>query len=446
MANFNYTFGDGFDTHQVTWQYRLIRNLTIIDGEVDGIVSFDVSDTTVLKLESATAYLIESAVFPQEVEVIFRGIYPGRKHLIVSYTPPDSDKTEIGRNEVSCIVGGGVLNTIASYVFIIWLIISYVTMGCKMDLKTISEKLRPPWGVLIGMFSQFIIMPALAFGLTRVFDLEPATAVGLILVGTCPGGWISNVLTVLFDCDFVLSLTMTAFSTVIAMAMMPLNLFLYVQIISGVDENLDTPFAQLILQLVLLILPLGIGVGLAYKWPSLNTQAEKLLKPFATILVLVAVGFGIPTQVYVFYVDYKGWLVSLLLPFLGAFMGLAIARIIAQDFKTSITIAFETACQNALLAKTMANLFYPKPESDLIGVLPLLVAVLTAAEGLFAAIIYTAVKKIRARRQGDQSDAVPMTKNGAAVSNGGNNNTSTNKDEKADKDQPDGNTNPGFEA
>ena len=410
--NFSYTLGDGFTKHTVTWQRRLKRNLTILYGDIGGVVSFNVSDQPVITLASSPTYRIAGTVFPQEVELVFQGVYPGRRDLLVYYTPtgfPEGARVEAGRDEVSCIIRKGFLVNLAAYVFILWLIISYVTMGCKMDLKSIYSKLRPPWAVLIGMFCQFIIMPGLAFGLARVFDLEPATAVGLILVGTCPGGWISNVLTVLFDCDFVLSLTMTSFSTVIALIMMPLNLFLYVQLISGVDEHLSTPFGQLIVQILLLILPLGVGIALTYKWPSLNTRAEKLLKPFATILVLIAIILGIPTQYYIFFTSYKGWITSLLLPLLGAFFGLGIARIIAQDYSTSLTIAFETACQNGLLAKLMADLFYPQPESDLIGVIPLLVAFITAAEGLITAGIYTAVKKIRERCRDDRSDTVPMT-------------------------------------
>ena len=407
LLNFNHTYSDGFDDNIVFWRGRLDRNLTILTGEIGGVVSWSVSDPSVLVLSSKVAnefHIDENTTFPVDIRVVLGGRYPGRKHFIVKYKPPGGITIETAQHEVSCIIGNGVLNDIATYIFIAWLIVSYVTMGCKLDPKVIWAKLNPPSGVLIGLVCQFFIMPALAYSIAKIFELEASTAIGLILVGTCPGGWISNVLTILFDCDFVLSLTMTSFSTVIAMGMMPLNLFIYVQTIIGVDENLQTPFVELIVQLLMLVLPLGAGMLLAMKWPSLQDRAEKLMKPFATILVLVAVGLGIPTQVYTFFVGWKVWVVSLLLPLFGAFFGLGIARIIGQGYKASTTIAFETACQNALLAKTMATLFYPKPESDLIGILPLLVAVLTAVEGIVAAIIFTCIKKYRARRGKDEND------------------------------------------
>ncbi|XP_072024642.1 ileal sodium/bile acid cotransporter-like [Amphiura filiformis] len=445
-GDFNYTYGAGFDEHIVFWRGKLVRNLTINSGEIGGMVSWNVTNpkALVLPAQLPTSFNITSATrFPHDLIVVLGGRYPGSADLVVVYTPPGSDESmEIGRTEVACHVGQGRLNTVATYIFIIWLIISYVTMGCKMNIDVIKSKLKPPTGVIIGMICQFLIMPALAYGIAKMFNLSSELSVGLILVGTCPGGWISNVLTVLLDCDFVLSLTMTAFSTVIAMAMMPLNLFIYVDTILGVDKNLQTPYVELVVQLLLLVIPLGVGVGLAYKWPKLENRADKLMKPFATILVLIAVGLGIPTQIYIFFVEVNGWITSLLLPFVGAFFGLAFARILNQNYRASTTIAFETACQNALLAKTMANLFYPKPESDLIGILPLLVAVLTALEGLFAAFIYTIVIKCKDRyreRHADADDNVELQ----GVQRNGQAKTGNNIDMEVEKEDG-GVTNPNY--
>lgn len=402
---------------ELTWADRgdpdARQNLTIFSGQVGGVVSWTISDDETIELSNKLPHSRQidmNDTFPIVAYVGLGGRYVGRAYLEVTYTPPNSLPIQIANedtkdHEIVCIAGEGYLNTIASYVFTIWLIISYVTMGCKMNLPIIRKKLWPPAGIIIGMLCQFIIMPGLAYGLARMFELPFFLSVGLILIGTCPGGWISNVLTVLFDCDFVLSLTMTAFSTVIALPMMPLNLFIYVDVIQAAEGDIQLPYVNLITQLLLLIIPLGVGILLTWKWPVLENRAEKFMKPFATILVIIAVGLGIPTQIYVFYVSVKGWVVSLLLPCFGAFFGLGIARIVNQPYKASVTIAFETAVQNALLAKVMANLFFGKPDGDLIGILPLLTAVLTAVEGLFAAIIYTIVKKIRDRRREAHEDA-----------------------------------------
>ena len=75
------------------------------------------------------------------------------------------------------------LDPIFTFTVLIWLVISYITMGSKMNLRVVWSKLNPPWAVLIGMFCQFIVMPALAFGLAYAFSLNSSTAIGLIFDG-----------------------------------------------------------------------------------------------------------------------------------------------------------------------------------------------------------------------------------------------------------------------
>lgn len=95
---------------------------------------------------------------------------------------------------------------------------------------------------------------------------EPEAQIGIVLVGTCPGGWLSNIFSVLLDVDFTLSITMTFFSSIIALGMMPLNLLIYASPFTGDDSRLGTPFVDLIQQLVILILPVFLGIGLSYKF------------------------------------------------------------------------------------------------------------------------------------------------------------------------------------
>ena len=75
------------------------------------------------------------------------------------------------------------LDPIFTFTILIWLVISYITMGSKMDLRSVWSKLNPPWAVLIGMFCQFIVMPALAFGLAFAFSLDSSASIGLIFDG-----------------------------------------------------------------------------------------------------------------------------------------------------------------------------------------------------------------------------------------------------------------------
>lgn len=89
-------------------------------------------------------------------------------------------------------------------------------MGLTLKLEDFKVVFSRPKDVLVGCASQFVIMPLLAFLLTKIFRLSPELAVGVILVGTCPGGTSSNVMTFLAKGDVALSVGMTACSTVLA--------------------------------------------------------------------------------------------------------------------------------------------------------------------------------------------------------------------------------------
>ena len=95
--------------------------------------------------------------------------------------------------------------------------------GMGMTLKVDDFKLivKYPKGVIIGIVSQFVIMPLLAFTLAKVFNLAPEIAVGVILVGCCPGGTSSNVMTFLAKGNTALSVTITSCTTLLAPFMTP---------------------------------------------------------------------------------------------------------------------------------------------------------------------------------------------------------------------------------
>ena len=103
-------------------------------------------------------------------------------------------------------------------------LLGIVMFGMGLTLKPGDFKVvfSRPKDVIIGCVAQFTVMPLLAFGLTKVFNLSPELAVGVILVGTCPGGTSSNVMTYLSKGDVALSVGMTSVSTILAPFLTPL--------------------------------------------------------------------------------------------------------------------------------------------------------------------------------------------------------------------------------
>lgn len=95
-------------------------------------------------------------------------------------------------------------------------------MGTTLSLGDFARVLRMPWAVLVGVVLQYLVMPLVAFSLTRVFGFEGTVAAGVILVGSCPGGVASNVISYLAGANVPLSVTMTAISTLLSPLLTPL--------------------------------------------------------------------------------------------------------------------------------------------------------------------------------------------------------------------------------
>ncbi|XP_011672666.2 uncharacterized protein LOC579660 [Strongylocentrotus purpuratus] len=291
-----------------------------------------------------------------------------------------------------------ILEKVFTYSLLGWLIVSYVTMGSKMDLAVIWNKLRRPYGVLTGIGCQFIIMPLIAFALAKSPGITPEAAIGLLVIGSCPGGWISNIFSLLMDVDFVLSLTMTFCSSFMALGLMPLNMFIYgSRLTEGNSSGLQTPYKDIAMQLGLMLLPVGLGMYIAHKSEKIAKIMLKCLKPMSCGLIVIALAIGIPSQVYIFDVPWRIYLICCALPFCGGTLGFAISKLLRRPTKEALTISFETGVQNSLLAITVAKLSYPIPEADLIARMPLLVAMLQIFEGTVMILTYVIVRRVLIR-------------------------------------------------
>ena len=224
----------------------------------------------------------------------------------------------------------------------------------------------------------------------------------LAIPGTCPGGWLSNIFSLLLECDIVLSITMTFLSTILALGMMPLNLFIYATIFIEGDDSLATPFGDLCIQLAIILVPVGLGMILVWKFPKFRELSEKLLIPIATLIIIFALGLGIPANIYVFLSSWEVWAVAVLFPLLGTLLGGTIAKIACIEKRSAITVALETGAQNSLLAKTMVDLFYPKPEADLVSAVPLLIGLMSIIEGVVITVGYYLITRFLCKKETDE--------------------------------------------
>ena len=165
-------------------------------------------------------------------------------------------------------------------------LLGIVMFGMGLTLKPGDFKVvfSRPKDVIIGSIAQFTLMPLLAFLLTKLFRLPPELAIGVILVGTCPGGTSSNVMTYLSKGDVPLSVGMTAVSTVLAPFLTPLLTYVYAG--PKVDVNMVSMFMSII---KVVIVPIAAGVVINHFFSRFTQQVVDILPLISTTAIVAIV-------------------------------------------------------------------------------------------------------------------------------------------------------------
>ena len=158
-------------------------------------------------------------------------------------------------------------------------------MGLTLRPSDFKPVLQNPKSIIIGELAQFIIMPLLAWLLCRLLPLSPGLAIGIILVGCCPGGTASNVICYLAKGDIALSVAMTGVSTLLAPVVTPALVWL----LAG--ESVDIDIIGMFLSIVqVVILPIVLGFGFNHYFRKATQLITPLLPMFSTLAITSIIG------------------------------------------------------------------------------------------------------------------------------------------------------------
>ncbi len=228
-------------------------------------------------------------------------------------------------------------------------------MGLTMKLSDFSVVFRRPRDVIIGCLAQFIIMPLLAFCLGKMFGLNNELLVGVVLVGTCPGGTSSNVITYLSKGDTALSVGMTSVNTLLAPFLTPALTYLYLR--TTVTVNVMSLFVSII-QVV--IVPIGLGL-LINKFFGDYTQkiTDTLPAISVTAICLIVAAVVSHNSEKILSTGLTIFAVVVLHNLLGYLCGYLIGVVFKMDLPRKKAIAIEVGMQNSGLATTLAGSAFP---------------------------------------------------------------------------------------
>ena len=243
----------------------------------------------------------------------------------------------------------------------IWIVLPILTLlmfdlGLSLRFEDFGKVFRHPWPIVVALFGQLVLLPAIALGLAYLFRLPPVFFIGLVLIACCPGGSSSNVFSKLAKGDVALSVTLTAISSVVTLFTIPFIMSWATQLV-GDSVGISLPVGNLIKQnLVLMLLPVLLGIGLHYAWPRAAEKTDKVLSKlvFPLLLVLITVFYIQHHRTILDNIGVLGACVTALI-LLAIGCSSLLSRLVRNDAQQRRTVIIEVGMQNAAQAIAIAS-------------------------------------------------------------------------------------------
>lgn len=227
-------------------------------------------------------------------------------------------------------------------------------MGMTLRVDDFRRVFLRPLEILAGVCAQYIVMPLLGFLLALGFGINPLIAAGVVLVGSCPGGTASNVITYLARGDLALSVTLTSVSTLLCPFLLPVLMYVYA------GQWIDVPVADLFISaLQIVLLPVLLGVVLR---KFLGKKSETVLPFLPSVSSLViALVVGIIVALNAESIKTIGGVIFLIVIIhnaLGLMCGYLIAKALGFGESSARAISVEVGMQNSGLAAALSQMHF----------------------------------------------------------------------------------------
>lgn len=264
---------------------------------------------------------------------------------------------------------------LAAMIFVIML-----GMGASLTPRDFILAFKRPYGLFIGLASQYGFMPLIGFALAALLPLPQAVAIGLLVIACMPGGTTSNIFTYFSKGNLALSILMTVTSTIFGVVLVPILLVFYAGAL-----DFDIPRENIVITLVLLLVPAAIGMGLR----KLNANVGAVTEFGGSVLGIVFILFLVVSWIprnwgFLMETGLPTYLAAIGLGLVGITIGYSFAKALRLHPRNARTVALETGIQNGPLAVAIIAFTWPAEEAQAVMVVPVLYS-------LFIVIISTAV-------------------------------------------------------
>ncbi|NQD91400.1 bile acid:sodium symporter family protein [Pseudomonas sp. CrR25] len=228
-------------------------------------------------------------------------------------------------------------------------------LGLSLTLADFARVVKFPKPVLIGLGCQLLLLPLLCFGLTKLFGLAPALAVGLMLLAASPGGTTANLYSHLAHGDVALNITLTAVNSVIAILTMPLIVNLALMHFMSGDQAIPLQFAKVVQVFVIVLGPVAIGMWLRSRFAQFAERMQKPVKLVSALFLLLIIVVAVVKDWQTF-VDYAPLVGGAALAFnlISLAVGYYVPRLLKLSLRQAIAIGMEIGIHNGTLAIALA--------------------------------------------------------------------------------------------
>jgi BASS family bile acid:Na+ symporter len=254
----------------------------------------------------------------------------------------------------------------------IMMMVIMLGMGASMTWRDFFIAFRKPKGILVGLLSQYMIMPFLGYTLAVILGLPAGMAAGLILIACMPGGTTSNIFTYFSKGVLALSIMMTTVSTLVAVVTVPLLISFYSGL-AGLGGDYVIPASNVAQVLVVLIVPTALGMVVRKLNPNVGASIEMLGSLLGVFVILFLIGSWVPRN-YQMLLDtpLAVYIAAVGIGLGGMLLGYWLARALRQDSNRARTISLETGIQNGPLAALIVTLTFTGTQQQEVLFIPIL--------------------------------------------------------------------------
>jgi len=241
-------------------------------------------------------------------------------------------------------------------------------------------------GVALCICCQYIVLPALAFGVSTMLDLGSLYSVGLIVMACCPGGAMSNILCFVFQADVTLSVVMTGVSSAGAVVMMPLNTYLYAQC-TGIAGSITIDLMGIVASALSVVLGAALGLVSVVKIPQIVKPIQVGGALAALGVILMGLIGNAQSSTPIWQVPGKVFAACAMVVGCGGLCGFGLGLAVALPKPACVAVCIETSVQNKLVATAVLAVTLSGDERNQAYAVPMVYASFATSTSICVALL-----------------------------------------------------------